>query len=128
MPPGGSSWGVTEADIMPTDIYPGNQPYGQLWVRITNNGPDDLNSHPVEISIGGIRVDRTTGKKDRYGGNVNVKVSVAKGQTVAVATGVSIDNKVFWYETAQTTLSVTDWNDPNPGNNSYDETGQPWQQ
>src|SRR4030042_4264929 len=49
-PPPPAPPGVT-ADASPTDLYPDTQPPGSAWVRITNNGPDTLTNHKVDVTV-----------------------------------------------------------------------------
>jgi hypothetical protein len=49
IPPAPLPAGVT-ADVVPTDLYPDNQPQGVMWIRITNNGPDALNNK-VSVTV-----------------------------------------------------------------------------
>jgi hypothetical protein len=103
-----------------TDIYPGNQPHGQFWVRITNNGPGTLQNVKVNIVCSSERTDRNNGKKSSAGkANLNVNMNLAPGQTKNIATGLKLDTNVFDY---QVRCQVKPgFNDPKNGNNTYKE-------
>jgi hypothetical protein len=108
------------ADIAVTDIYPGNQPYGQFWLRITNHGPGTLHNVNVNVSCSSERTDKNNGQLSS-GGNVNfsVTLNLSPGQTQAYATGLTLDTTVFDYLVGCQVFPGFD--DPKPGNNSYSE-------
>jgi hypothetical protein len=81
-----------------TDIYPGKQPYGQFWVRITNHGPGTL--HNVKLNV---RCSAFPTRKQGFGAFINdhksfnVTLNLKPGQTQAFATGLSLDMTQFTY-------------------------------
>jgi hypothetical protein len=108
------------ADVAVSDIYPGNQPHGQFWVRITNHGPGNMHNVHVDIVCGYDTQDLNTGKKGpsqqrHFGANLNL----SPGQTQALATGLNLDTNVYSYQVGcQVNVG---FNDPNMGNNFYSE-------
>ncbi len=110
---------VISADLAVTDLYPGNQPYGQIWARITNNGPDRLTNAAATLNCTVKQIDRNTNAETTIGGlNQNITITLAPGQTQAYTIGQSIDLNVYAYDT---TCTVGFMLDPNSGNNSYNE-------
>lgn len=108
------------ADVAVTDIYPGNQPHGQFFVRITNHGPGTMHNVHVDIVCGYDSQDAGTGKKGpskqrNFGANLNLN----PGQTQNIATGLDLDTSVFSYQVGcQVNVG---FHDPNGGNNFYSE-------
>ena len=129
--PPASTQTVTTADLQLTDIYESG---GNIFVKITNNGPDALTNASVslETSTSGTS---TSGVIIRIGGitfspspqasgspqQKTVNVTLKQGETVDIDTGVDIGTKSGSY-TVTCTLSAT--NDPDPANNTRQETIQ----
>jgi Domain of unknown function DUF11 len=117
---------VTAADIVPTDLYPDNQPMGVMWVRITNNGPDTLANSKVAITLSQSRstfgnppvVDTYTGPATEY------TLNLAPGQTQTINLGAQIDTSHYRYDFTVTAAAV-DFTDPNTGNDTYKESVEP---
>jgi hypothetical protein len=117
--------GVT-ADIVPTDLYPDNQPVGVMWVRITNNGPSALTNKKVSITLSQSRstfgnppvVDSYTGPATEY------ILNLAPGQTQTINLGAQIDTSHYRYDFTVTVAAV-DFTDPNSANNTYKESVGP---
>ena len=112
--------GDFSADVAVTDIYPGNQPHGQFFVRITNHGPGNMHNVHVDVVCGYDSQDVNTGKKGpSQQRNFGVTLNLSPGQTQAVATGLNLDTSVFEYQVGcQVNVG---FNDPNGGNNSYNK-------
>ena len=112
--------GAFTADVAVTDIYPGNQPHGQFWVRITNHGPGTLHNVQVNVWCGYNSQDVNTGKAGpSQQKSFGVTLNLSPGQTGEFATGLSLDTNVFTYNVAcQVNVG---FNDPNGGNNYYNE-------
>jgi hypothetical protein len=119
VPPGGGEWGVTEADLAITDLYVQG---GTVYGRITSNGPDSMTDMPVEFSCDWARTGYgdAFGVRDGVGPQRITIISLSPGQTIAFSTSISVDLHQFWYD--MTCTLIVDFNDPNPGNNSYQET------
>ena len=112
--------GGFSTDVAVTDIYPGNQPHGQFFVRITNHGPGNMHNVHVDVVCGYDSQDVNTGKKGpSQQRNFGVTLNLSPGQTQAVATGLNLDTSVFEYQVGcQVNVG---FNDPNGGNNSYNK-------
>lgn len=95
--PGGNN-GQFTADIAVTDIFPGKQPHGQFFVRITNHGPGTLRNVNVQVSCSAERTDKNNGQLSSGGNrNFNVNLNLNPGQTREFATGLNLDTNVFSY-------------------------------
>jgi hypothetical protein len=113
--------GPFTADLAVTDIYPGNQPHGQFHVRITNHGPGTLNNVQVGVSCSSERTDKSTGKLSSGGNaNFNLKLGMKPGESQAHPTTLSLDTTVYDYLVG--CEIHPGFNDPNPGNNVYNES------
>ncbi len=112
--------GAFTADLAVTDIYPGNQPHGQFHVRVTNHGPGTLSNVKVNFVCGYDSVDKNSGKKGpSKQRTVSVKLNLSPGQTKSVATGLKLDTNVYNYQVGCEVK--VGFNDPNAGNNFYNE-------
>lgn len=107
-------------DIAVTDIYPDNQPKGTLFVRITNNGPGTLKNVKVQVACSA----KLTKADGSPGGNkmsdFTVKLNLSPGQTKAFSTQIKSDTAMYKYDAA--CQAQPGFNDPKPGNNTYQET------
>ena len=125
IPPAPLPSGVA-ADVTPTDLYPDNQPHGDMWVRITNNGPDTLANNKVSITLSQSKstlavppvVDSSTGPATEY------TLNLAPGQTQTINLGAQIDTSQYRYDFT-VTATAQDFTDPNTGNNTYKESLEP---
>jgi hypothetical protein len=115
------------ADITPTDLYVDNQPHGDLWVRITNNGPDTLTNKKVDIALSCAKSTLTVpphviqcGTLDMTGNTLNL----APGQTQTIHLGTQVDTSHYRYDFTVTVTPV-DFTDPNSSNNTYKESVEP---
>lgn len=123
-PPGGGAWGVTTADLAVTDIFTDNWPQGGVFVRITNNGPDSLLNIPTN------QLSCTTGVHPYDGSPPSavesswpLTISLTAGQTEAYDTGITVNGTIHWYDV--TCNIQSNFNDPQPSNDSYSETFPP---
>ena len=122
---GGSSGnaGKFTADIAVTDIYPGNQPHGQFFVRIVNHGPGTLKNVKLNVSCSAHAT-----RKQGFGTFINdhksftVTLNLTPGQQQAYATGLSLDTNTFSYFVD--CVAKPGFQDPNTGNNNYNENFQ----
>ena len=98
MQPGGGEE-VPYTDLAITDIYPGNLPHGNLFVRITNHGPTVLMAAPVELTCEarGHRWANQPGE-DNKANTVSLVVQLNPGQTTNENTGIPIDVNLYEYE------------------------------
>ncbi len=123
--PGGSGKpgnnGQFTADIAVTDIYPGNQPHGQFFVRITNRGPGTLSNVNVTARCTSDRTDKNNGQSNSRGIQIPITLNLQPGQQQAFATGITLDTNVFSYIIF---CEVQTGFDPVPVNNVYAELFQ----
>jgi len=110
---------VPFTDLAITDIYPGNLPQGNLFVRITNNGPTVLLTYPVELTCHarGHRWANQPGE-DNKSNTVELILQVSPGQTSNENTGIPIDANLYEYEVE---CSINAEIDNTPHNNTYFE-------
>ena len=120
VPPGGSSWGATKADLAVTDIFPQNQPKGAVLFRVTNHGPQAVSTIDVDTTCtanihGWQQGDPTTVETKTF----KTKIGLNPGQTGEYYTGIDIDTQQHWYDFTCTIKPP--FNDTNTSNNSYQE-------
>jgi len=120
--PGGNN-GQFTADIAVTDLFAGNQPHGQFFVRITNHGPGTLHNVNVQVSCSAERTDKSNGNLSSGGHrNFGVNLNLNPGQQREFATGISLDTNVFAYLIGCEVHPS--FADPNPSNNVLGEMFQ----
>jgi hypothetical protein len=108
--------GGWHTNIEITDIYPGGQPYGQFWFRITNHGPGNMVNVQVRVNCVADRLDKNNGVWSLGDSKtVTVKATLQPGQTQAFPSGVSLDSNTFSYNVACTVQSAP-WEDGGPNN------------
>jgi hypothetical protein len=133
-------------DLAITDIYPGNLPKGQFWVRITNNGPVSCSN--VNFNFLGCSVDSTP-KSDVWvippAGDVssatintdpNIEIipgyvfpsglqkvsttlNIKPGETQEIPTGIGFDMDLSIYKVTCNFTAESGYNDLNNSNNFY---------
>ena len=118
-PPSGGGGGAFKTDVAVTDIYPDKTPHGQFHVRITNHGPGTLNNVTVPVVCQYERTDKNNKSQSAQGATISVKLSIAPGSQKSFPTTLNLDTDVFEYLIACEVLPNFD--DPNPGNNVYNE-------
>ena len=120
-PPQPPQPGVT-ADVSPTDLYPDNQPQGSTWVRITNNGPDALTNHKVDVTVVETRSSLTVPPtaQSAQGPAVEYTLNLAPGQTQDINLGWQFDLSQYDYQYV-VSVSAKDFTDPTTSNDSYTE-------
>jgi len=118
-PPSGGGGGAFTADVSVTDIYAGNKPQGQFHVRITNHGPDTLNNVTVPVVCQYERTDKNTKAQSAQSATISVSLSMKPGEQMSFPTTLSLDTNVFEYLVACEVQP--NFNDPNPGNNNFNE-------
>jgi len=108
------------ADLAVTDIFPDNLPQGEIYCRITNNGPDAVQNANVQLKTDVI--DFTDPHFLLvYGHTISLNVTLQPGQTSEFDTSLSVDttNNRRYSISCEITSSLLD---PNPGNNLYLES------
>ena len=114
-----SGGGAFSADVSVTDIYPGNQPQGQFHVRITNHGPGTLNNVKVPVLCQYERTDKNTKAQSAKSATIQVILSIKPGEQMSFPTTLTLDTNVYEYLVACEVQPNFD--DPDPGNNNYNE-------
>lgn len=112
--------GGWHTNIEITDIYPGRQPYGQFWFRITNHGPGNMVNVQVRVFCIAPKFDKNVGLwavgESRF---ITQMVTLQPGQTQAFPTGISLDSTVFSYDVTCDIAQGHHWEDGGP--NVYTE-------
>jgi hypothetical protein len=111
------------ADVWPIDLYPDNQPQGNIWVTIRNNGPATLTNKKVRIS-GSVTQGTKTTPPTASGHNIlpqDYTINLAQGQQQSINLGWQINLNQYNYDFTVTVQAV-DFTDPNTGNNTYTES------
>lgn len=111
------------ADMAVTDLYPDNQPFGTLFARVTNNGPDSLVNSSIQLWCEAARTNSSNCDQQTLGPiNVSSILSLDPGQTGIVGTAMGLDTSKYWYEASCTVLPLQGaYGDPSPANDSYTE-------
>ena len=113
----GANW---TTDVAVTDIYPGNQPHGQIHARITNHGPGTMDKVQVRVVCSSERTDKNNGSLSSGGmADLNLTVSLKPGETYSVPTGLTLDTNTFEYLVGCQMHDT--YPDPDLGNNTYSE-------
>lgn len=113
------------ADVRPSDLYLSNQPQGNVWVRVVNNGPATLTNKKVRIS-GSVTRSTKTIPPTASGHNIlpqDYTVNLAPGQQQNINLGYQVDLNQYNYDFTATVAAV-DFTDTNTGNNTYSESFQ----
>mgnify|MGYP003987561499 CR=1 FL=1 len=114
----GGQWST---DVAITDIYAGNMPHGQFFVRITNHGPGTMHNVQVPVFCFSTKLDKNTFVRSHHmDTQIIPNVNLRPGETRAFATGISLDMNVYSYDVE--CVSHPGFNDPNMGNNRHMET------
>jgi hypothetical protein len=109
--------------VRPSDLYPDNQPQGNIWVRVVNDGPTTLSNKKVRIG-GSYTRSTLTSPPTASGANIapaDYTINLAPGQQQNINLGWQIDLTQYNYDFTVTVTAV-DFTDPNTGNNSYKES------
>jgi hypothetical protein len=107
---------ISRADLAVTDIFPQSLPQGEVYCRITNNGPDALQNATVQLVTLVLYhpLDMTATSPIN-----SISVTLQPGETGVFDTGVTVDTTTHWYEiTCQITLPLID---ADSSNDSYSE-------
>jgi cell division septation protein DedD len=109
------------ADIAVTDLYAGNLPYGQVHIRITNNGSGTLTNVTVNVlcSVTTTQTGPGSSQSGTFMAPFSVTLNMSPGITQSFPTGITLDTNTFTYSVGCTVQPG--FNDPNSGNNSHSE-------
>ncbi len=119
-PAGGGSWDVLTADLAVTDLYPDNWPKGEIFVRVTDNGPGSPHNVAVGLSCTVERNPYDFSPPSATGANGQITVDLDPGQTQIFDTGIYLDGTTSWF--VVTCSTQVGFKDPNPSNDSYSES------
>lgn len=111
---------VISVDLAITDIYPQNLPKGEVYVRITNNGPDSVTNLKLTLLCTADKTNNATGVKTNVAKDYpsSITLNLKPGQTQTFATNVLVDTTTDWYAfECQLAYAF----DSKPGNNKYSE-------
>jgi uncharacterized cupredoxin-like copper-binding protein len=111
---------LIQADLAVTDIFPDSLPQGDVYCRITNNGPDTLQNVSVQLVTYVTAFPLPSGNIiPETSHTTNVTVTLQPGETGEFDTDVNVDTDNYWYYvTSEITLPMLD---PIPGNNIHTE-------
>ncbi len=108
--------GGWHTNIEITDIYPGRQPHGQFWFRITNHGPGNMVNVRVRVTCESIKLNKHYSNAMWMADQNKVSiviVTLQPGQTQAFPSGVSLDSNTFMYDVS-CTITAAPWEDGGP--------------
>ena len=119
-------------DLAVTDIFPDNQPRGNVFVRITNRGPDTGQGEQMDINCNALITPLTgvIAAADPISVNLGFASGQTKGQTKEYDTTIDVDSDSFSYMiTCSVKYEIYELRncrepgsgDPNPSNNQYSE-------
>lgn len=111
------------ADLAITDLFPDKLPKGQVFVRVTNNGPPSVTNLSIYFACEYEARDPIEGTITDAASNLqsNVTVSLNAGQTGVFATPISVDTTGQFYDVTCTLGDTSLWYGDNPLNNTYSE-------
>ncbi len=116
---------LIQTDLAVTDIFPQSLPQGDVYVRITKNGPDALTNATVGLNCTAVIHTYKAGDPTTTAGSSSaISVTLNAGETKEFHSGIGItDSTSYWYDfTCEVTLQLLD---PDTNNNSYTETIPP---
>jgi hypothetical protein len=114
-------------DLKITDLYPESQPIGDLWLRLTHMG-HARNVHTWADIVCDLYPTVQIGPNTWTNGvpihqSVRVDSPANPGETLSYNTGIYLNMNATTYNTTCQIVGVgPGFIDPNPGNNSYEET------
>lgn len=109
-------------DVALTDLYPDNQPIGHVFVRVTNNGPNDLFNDTFTVACDAIvaPLPGVYAPANPIHAKATITISSKPGETQAFDTGIETDTSSFSYKITCHTEDVKFY-DNNSSNNAYFE-------
>jgi hypothetical protein len=107
------------ADLALTDIFPQSLPDGELYVRITNNGPDSLVNAPAHLKCS-YTATRSTGQTWTKANPLSlITVSLKPGETKEFDALLQVATSCSEYDVE---CELWPYFDPKSDNNKYSET------
>jgi hypothetical protein len=115
---------LPSADLAVTDLFPQNQPQGEVYARVTNHGPDSLTNVSAVLKCTAVKTDYSTGATTTQAKSypVSITLSLNPGQTKAFSTRILIDTSKYWYKMTCSIEVPFDNLNTNKSNDSYSET------
>ena len=114
---------TAQADLAVTDIFPQSLPTGEVYTRITNNGPDSLVNAPLHFSCS-YTATNTMGQTSTKVNPINsITVSMKPGETKEFDAQISVDTSCAMYDVK---CEVEVYYDPKPDDDTYEETIPMW--
>jgi hypothetical protein len=109
-------------DLAITDIYPGNTPKGQFWVRITNHGPVACeNANFKFLGCASVANPKSGGSGIASFEKVPVTINIKPGETQDIPTGIDLDfDKASYMVTCHFAAEIG-YTDPNNSNQNHQE-------
>lgn len=113
------------ADLAVTDIYPESLPAGDVFIRITNHGPDAIDRAIVGVNCTAVVTDNQDPGAASHivGSSMSKEVTLNPGQTQVYHSGIGVmDSNRYHYDMTCTINAVSLYPvDMNDSNNSYQE-------
>ena len=115
---------IISADLAVTDLFAQSLPSGDIYCRITNNGPHAIQNALVGLQTTAIIHTYNLGDPTTSVASYGIAtVTLQPGQTSEFLTGIGVtDSTKYWYEF---TCQVSWASDPDHSNDSYSETIPP---
>lgn len=109
-------------DLAITDIYAGNMPKGQFWVRITNHGPATCQSVYFKfLGCAVVAYPKAGGPGIASSASIPVTLNLQPGQTQNIPTGMGLDTDLNTYMVTCHFAAESGYNDLNNTNQYYQE-------
>jgi len=109
-------------DLAITDIYPGNMPKGQFWVRITNHGPVACQNVKFKyLGCGMVATPKSGGTGVASSAKVPVTLNIKPGETQNIPTGMGLDTDLSTYMVTCHFAAESGYSDLNNSNQYYQE-------
>jgi hypothetical protein len=110
---------TAQADLAVTDIFPQSLPIGEVYTRITNNGPDSLVNAPLHFFCS-YTATSSTGQTSTKVNPINtITFSTNPGETQVFDAQISVDTSCTKYDVK---CEVEVYYDPKPDDDTYEET------
>jgi len=109
-------------DLAITDIYAGNMPQGQFWVRITNHGPVTCQNVSFQfLGCAVVAFPTAGGAGIASSAKISVTLNIQPGETQNIPTGMGLDTNLNTYAVTCHFAAESGYNDLNNSNQYYQE-------
>ena len=111
-------------DLGITDIYPGNMPKGQFWVRVTNHGPVACQNVTINfLDCTAVTTPHSGASGFSVDKNLPVTLNIKPGETQNIPTGLDLDtDKAVYFVTCSLGIHGVLYSDLDNNNHYYQET------